>query len=249
MEKWLEDSPEEKNAKERLTTWVVQQVRKATPEGTTLQPFGSEVTGLAMSSSDTDLGLHVPSIHDRPLRTIGFAQKVKKLLLQIQDSLPDGHDFSVLYQKSRFFPLVRCVFSRSQYEVQIVSAPSSDESNELVRGYLQEFPQLRPLYFVVRVALQARLLHTPSTGGLGSYCLIMMLVKFFRSGQTSRRDNLGHTLIRFLQYWATRNTTDYAFCPDPPAIWKKRDRITAAPKGLDILQRNDPVSNIEYHGT
>ncbi|KAI9727350.1 MAG: hypothetical protein M1828_006970 [Chrysothrix sp. TS-e1954] len=241
LEAWLTITQEESIARETLTSRITNQLRRIVSEDTNLIHFGSMKTGLAMPTSDTDIGLWVPSIHERGYPSRSFRISTASILKKIHDSvkLEEGVDVKPLLGIK--FPLLRYIFRRSNFEVQVVSAPSSDGAEELVRGYMDEFPQLKPIYMVLRVALQARSLDSPATGGLSSYCLIMMMVKFLRSGRTSRRDDLGHTLIGFLNYWASRSTNDYAFCPDPSAIWEKRDYSMAVTKKLKKLQQTDPL--------
>ena len=64
---------------------------------------------------------------------------------------------------------------------QIPSVHTGVASVELIRHYLSVFPSLRPLSLVLKQFLFERGLANTYTGGLNSYCLILMIVGFLQS--------------------------------------------------------------------
>jgi DNA polymerase sigma len=56
-----------------------------------------------------------------------------------------------------------------------------------VRGLSQQFPQLTPLALVLKQFLKARSLHAAYTGGLSSYCLVLLVVAFLQQRRNATR--------------------------------------------------------------
>ena len=50
----------------------------------------------------------------------------------------------------------------------------------LVTTLLNEFAELRPMYFVLKAFLKYKTLHKPYTGGIGSFVLINMITAYLQ---------------------------------------------------------------------
>jgi Poly(A) RNA polymerase, mitochondrial-like, central palm domain/Cid1 family poly A polymerase len=74
---------------------------------------------------------------------------------------------------------------------------------ELVRGYIDEYPAVRPLAIVLKQFLAERALNNTYTGGLSSYCLVLILVSFLKFN-AQPGDNLGTLLLNFLTFFGTQ---------------------------------------------
>jgi hypothetical protein len=57
----------------------------------------------------------------------------------------------------------------------------------LVKSYVDALPQLRPLAIILKHFLKGQGLNDTYTGGLSSYCLVMMLVSFLQTVEVHGR--------------------------------------------------------------
>ena len=121
-------------------------------------------------------------------------------------------------------PLVKTRHRRSDIEFQLVVARDdhSGKRLSLTRNYISEYPNLKPLYHMVRLILDSRDLGDPYTGGLGSYATLLLLVAFFRFNSGTGTGDLGQELMKFLDFVAEFNTSRNCISIDPPQIFKKR---------------------------
>ena len=87
--------------------------------------------------------------------------------------------------------------------------------------YALEFPQLRAIHNVIKASLDARGLMDPSTGGLGSYTLTVMIVAFLKKSSHTRSSGLGSILLEFLHFYEKFNTFYEGITADPPRVFKK----------------------------
>jgi non-canonical poly(A) RNA polymerase PAPD5/7 len=55
-----------------------------------------------------------------------------------------------------------------------------------IKKYLKRYPALRPLVMVLKCFLQQRRLNEVFSGGIGSYCLILMVVSHFQMSRPAR---------------------------------------------------------------
>lgn len=78
---------------------------------------------------------------------------------------------------------------------------------ELVRELTSRFPQLVPLTLVLKQFLQVRSLHHAYTGGLSSYCLLLLLTAFIQelveAEDTATLASPGRLLLDFLHYYGS----------------------------------------------
>lgn len=76
---------------------------------------------------------------------------------------------------------------------------------ELVCCYIKMYPALRPLTIVLKQFLAERALNNTFSGGLSSYCLVLILVSFFQNHVTPESaSNLGLLLINLLTFFGTQ---------------------------------------------
>lgn len=77
---------------------------------------------------------------------------------------------------------------------------------ELVRSYVARYPALRPLTVVLKQFLAERALNNVYSGGLSSYCLVLIVVSFFENNMHpgDPLDNVGMLLIDLLDFFGTQ---------------------------------------------
>jgi len=113
---------------------------------------------------------------------------------------------------------------------------------ELVRGLSIQFPQLTPLALVLKQFLKNRNMHTAYTGGLSSYCLVLLVVAFLQQRRSATRSLLRPTTTAAAAAAAAAASSQPqpqpphdAFASPPPAA-AERDKHTAlGPLLLDFL--------------
>jgi predicted nucleotidyltransferase len=157
--------------------------------------FGSEATGLALPSSDVDLVVALPPVRQalRPIMEAG--------ILEGRNAIEESHVKQAARQLARQeWAAAESMLSVENTAVPIVSlavrcapppAPavrvdlSFDApghagltSAELVRELLARYPALAPLALALKQFLKERSLHHAYTGGLSSYCLLLLLAAY-----------------------------------------------------------------------
>jgi len=82
------------------------------------------------------------------------------------------------------------------------------ENSSIIKEYLQQFTQLKPLVMVLKVFLLQRGINEPYSGGLGSYALLLMIVNFLQLHTISipkvMFQNLGFLLIEFFLHYGRK---------------------------------------------
>jgi len=86
---------------------------------------------------------------------------------------------------------------------------SGCRARTIIQEFLQNYSELRPLVLVLKQFLRQNGLHNPYTGGLGSYCLVLMVTSFLQvytysepGGKVNK--NLGTLLMDFLQLYGMK---------------------------------------------
>ncbi|CAN0244752.1 unnamed protein product, partial [Phaeothamnion confervicola] len=72
-------------------------------------------------------------------------------------------------------------------------------ANRLVRGFVDQFPALRPLVLVLKQFLKDRGLCESYTGGLSSYALVLMVARYLQ--EQSWQMDTGSLLMGFLDFY------------------------------------------------
>jgi len=78
-------------------------------------------------------------------------------------------------------------------------------ARDLVRNLLKQSPFLRPLVLILKTFMHERCLNSPYTGGLSSYCLVLMvhsfLLRFGNPNDPHKPKTLSVLLLQFLEYY------------------------------------------------
>jgi non-canonical poly(A) RNA polymerase PAPD5/7 len=161
----------------------------------TLHVFGSFKTGLYLPTSDIDLVV-VGRWETLPLRTL------EKALLDAK--IADTSTLKVLDKAS--VPIIKLTDKLTQVRVDIsFNMANGLKSVELVKMYKKRFPPLSKLICVLKQFLLQRDLNEVFTGGLSSYCLILMVVSFLqlhhREDAADASANLGVLLKEFFELY------------------------------------------------
>eukprot|EP00092_Neocalanus_flemingeri_P101775 GFUD01130119.1.p1 GENE.GFUD01130119.1~~GFUD01130119.1.p1 ORF type:complete len:436 (+),score=57.99 GFUD01130119.1:50-1357(+) len=157
--------------------------------------FGSFKTGLYLPTSDIDLVV-VGRWEALPLRTLERALLDRKIA--------DPITLKVLDKAS--VPIIKLTDKDTKIKVDIsFNMANGLKSVELVKMYKKQFPSLQKLICVLKQFLLQRDLNEVFTGGLSSYCLILMVVSFLqlhpRSDSADPAANLGVLLMEFFELY------------------------------------------------
>jgi hypothetical protein len=159
--------------------------------------FGSEATGLALPSSDVDLVVALPPVRQalRPIMEAGILEgrnAIQESLVKQAARQLARQDWaaaeSMLSVENTAVPIVslavRCgPHHAADQPVRVdlsFDAPGHAglTSAELVRELLARYPALAPLALALKQFLKERSLHHAYTGGLSSYCLLLLLAAY-----------------------------------------------------------------------
>jgi non-canonical poly(A) RNA polymerase PAPD5/7 len=110
-------------------------------------------------------------------------------------------------------PLVKFTHAKTNlsFDVSFVKE-TGPQAATLIKTFMEAMPPLRPLIFVLKYFLAARVLNEPYSGGVGSYMLQLMIVSFLQHRERDAVNygsppgvyNLGCLLLEFLELYGTK---------------------------------------------
>ncbi|KAJ8973046.1 hypothetical protein NQ317_011326 [Molorchus minor] len=161
--------------------------------------FGSYRTGLYLPTSDIDLVV-IGKWTNLPLRTL--EQEFLEKDIAVENSIKVLDKASV--------PIVKLTDKKTDIKVDIsFNMCNGVKSAELIKTYVDKFPVLPKLVYVLKQFLLERDLNEVFTGGISSYSLILMCISFLQlhPRQDSLRNcsaNLGVLLIEFFELYGRK---------------------------------------------
>jgi len=194
---WMVPSPEEHYMRAGVVDRIQSCIQDLWPQAQ-VHIFGSFKTGLYLPSSDIDLVV-VGLWESLPLRTLE-----ERLLGR---NIADPATIKVLDKAS--VPIIKLTDKLTKIKVDIsFNMANGLKSVELVKLYRRQFPPLQKLICVLKQFLLQRDLNEVFTGGLSSYCLILMVVSFLqlhpRIDAMDQAANLGVLLIEFFELYGRK---------------------------------------------
>jgi non-canonical poly(A) RNA polymerase PAPD5/7 len=208
---------------------VIEQVRnhvRTTHPDHVLEVFGSERTGLALATSDIDLRLFTrkqlenPGQAKLPPTPEERAEGMRSLHELLSGNLSKHKAYLLARLRYARYPLISLQDRQSGLDIQIVLANDTSLSREIMKGYMEDYPYLRQLYFVVKTMFDVRGLNDVFRGGFGSYSIFMMLVASIKHMPHRRNDAAG-ALINFLKFYRNFNTQKQGISIEPPFLFDK----------------------------
>jgi hypothetical protein len=175
---------------------------------------GDRLVGLALPRSPIEILIPIPD-HSGPVeldakvrwKRPSVLQEYQRTLHQISIGVAENSNFTPFTQLIRFgVPHLISVHRPSGLTVDISCEPAQSASTEYIKQYLQQWPELRPLYFALRLLLEGRQLFGRERSAIQPYALQLMVVatlKLFMHEHTSRPDRLGQLLMQFLDTFGT----------------------------------------------
>lgn len=192
--------------------------------------FGSEKTGIALATSDIDLRLiRLPRSTD-PARA--KFPPIPETRFEILQDLHKLHWHGLRTHKAYIlttfrharYPLISLQDRQSGLDVQVVLANDTSLSRVIMQDYLEQYPYLRQLYYVVKTIFDVRGLSDVFRGGFGSYSLFMMIVASIRHNPHPRNDAAGG-FINFLKFWRDFDTRKHAISIEPVELFDKNSFV------------------------
>ncbi|CAG9837125.1 unnamed protein product [Diabrotica balteata] len=189
-------------AEDRIRLEVVNRIEKIITSKWSeakVEIFGSYRTGLYLPTSDIDLVVIGKWSH-LPLRTL------EQEFLEKDVAVPDS--IKVLDKAS--VPIVKLTDKKTDIKVDIsFNMCNGVKSAELIKNFIEKFPVLPKLVYVLKQFLFQRDLNEVFTGGISSYSLILMCISFLQLHP--RQDivqnghlNVGVLLIEFFELYGRK---------------------------------------------
>lgn len=229
----------------------IQSIFKESDSSASVDVTGSYSSGLATPMSDLDLRLSLPSFDKDPFNrgpSPGRKASLKagrKALIKLRIALENSELFANVRLIIRRLEILNMVHRKTKLAVQVQFTPTPPASLPYIKTYLCEFPTLRPLFILLRSALDIRGLKEVRTGGLGSYTIFMMIVYALnRNASELHRHDMAAQLLYILKLYSEADLYKYGFSADPPRMFEKsivgmKGNSTAKLYGIDILRKHD----------
>jgi non-canonical poly(A) RNA polymerase PAPD5/7 len=212
-------------ARKHVVEQVQEHVRQTLPKHT-LEVFGSERTGLAMATSDIDLRLMAneplknPALSTRHVPRNQRHAAIHKLRTLYWKNLHKHKAYLLPQLQYARYPLISLQDRQSGLDVQIVLVNDSFRQRQLVKEYMEQYPYLRQLFYVVKTIFDVRGLNDVFRGGFGSYTVFMMVVASIRHKPHPRNDAAGG-LINFLKFYRDFDYTEKGLSIEPARQFPK----------------------------
>jgi len=231
---WMDPTESEQLAREAIFDTTMELIRDNLP-GFAAVRVGSQVTGLAMPTSDTDIRLFHPTLSlDPSVNLQDYRDHINKGMDIMFDILKTHAEYTLTEKVGGHYPVLNTTHKETGLSVQIVSGPSSVHSQKLVRKSLSEHPHLKTLFTIIKTALDMRGLSSVYIGGLGSYPIFNMVLAALNLHRlehpTPSSPPTAATLLLYtLDFYANVfNPYAFAISASPFRVFRKRRRATAA---------------------
>lgn len=243
---WARPTPAEQRAREAVFKETEELIRSVLTTTTTgIELFGSEKNGIALPTSDIDIRIY--DAEDPAMPHSRLLPRLRRICAAMYDS----HKFMLATVRNSGHPILNCQHRESGIDIQIVAADDPTRQQAVVAKYIQEVPQLREVYFVVRTVLSMRGLVDVFTGGMGSYgTFVMVLAVLNRHMKHLKAIPRPHPnissasqLIAFLEFYRKLDTRKHGVAVHPRLLFKKHEETTEALKAYSTSaeKRGDVV--------
>jgi DNA polymerase sigma len=180
-----------------------------------VKPFGSFVSGLSLPSSDLDLVICMPKVHQESAPEASGALEGRNAVKETwQQNLARGlrnekwvdvHSIKIIRNTAVPVLKFKTVAMEGQSCVSLdISFESQGhrglESNKLVSSLMQKYSPLRPLVLVLKAFLTTRYLCEAFTGGISSYALLLITTRFLQEMENSELNDTGAILLGILKF-------------------------------------------------
>lgn len=207
---WIRPTHAERAAYNAVLQQTQELIQQAQPDYTS-ETFGSYRTGLLLASSDLDLRFYDetnPESEQNVAPRYSSRKKNLKALHRLRTVFDAHPDYMLCNLRYARYPLISLQHKQSGIDLQIVCSNDTTEQRGFVQKYLDEYPDLAPLFAVLRTTFDIRGLMDVYRGGLGSYSLLMMIVASFKLwGQPLKHDGVGRMRVVEERYGSSENSS------------------------------------------
>ena len=188
---WIQITQSELDARYRLLDLLETLIKEHLPEAEVFM-FGSTANRLALPGSDIDVLVSMPGVTQNSTYNLLFDSVVhiiaaSKLFDEIEPI------------KTAQVPIIQARHRKSGISIDLVIEREDGlQGLCLVVSLKEAFPELHPLYLLVKSFLCNKNVHKPWKGGIGSFVLINLITVYLQSiaKQETRKDNIGiHGLV------------------------------------------------------
>ena len=245
-------SPAEEAAAQLVQSDVTAELRKILSTESLIL-LGSRSTGLATPTSDFNYRVDIDSPEQsstkdsQELTPKATRSTTRSLLKRVRRGLQELNDTATTELVIDPVPMIQCKHRATGLNIQFQTMSPSQASQQYTAAYLSEFPSLRPLYILIRHALEIRDLTTVSRGGLGSYTILMMVVAALKHSRGEfSPDDLGGQLLHVLDFYGHVNLYENGLSADPPRTFKKSRDSKQTSEERKALYSDLQLQGIEY---
>ncbi|KAL2620197.1 hypothetical protein R1flu_000402 [Riccia fluitans] len=200
--------------------------------------FGSTATGLALPSSDIDVAVLSPQSGSwQKPSTMSWLSALSRNLRR------HGKCRSIRQIPFAKVPLLKVVFDSGLACDISFDVPNGIRGVPVIRQFMQRYQALRPLCLVLKFLLGQKNLNELYTGGIGSFCLINMIVSHLQNlGATGSDNDLGILLLTFFVHFSTMHNYHMdVVCTRPGYCTSKPARGWVNNRQPDLLSCEDPL--------
>ncbi|CDW89117.1 poly rna polymerase [Stylonychia lemnae] len=174
---WIQMSDAEIKQRYEILNEIEKLVQIKIP-GTQLYMFGSTANRLAFSGSDIDI---LVMNND-----YGYANLYNHVLhIMVESNLFESIDDI----RNTQVPIIQAQHKATGISMDIVmNRDDGLKGLSLVSTLISKYPELRPMYFVLKAFLKYKNVHKPYTGGIGSFVLINMIAFYLQMHYKRVRD-------------------------------------------------------------
>ena len=168
------------------------------------------------------------SFQQRNIPSFTSYTQLKKLATHLQENGAGESGSFVVIAKARV-PLVKFVDKQTGIRVDLsFDNPSGLHANKTFEVWKAQFPAMPVIVSIIKQFLLMRGLNDVSTGGLGGFSIICLVVSLFQNyppiqtGDVAPEQHLGHILMEFMRVYG--NIFDYerlGISMDPPGYLHK----------------------------
>eukprot|EP00999_Lentomonas_sp_LEN2_P001953 NODE_310_length_1665_cov_92.473342_g278_i0.p1 GENE.NODE_310_length_1665_cov_92.473342_g278_i0~~NODE_310_length_1665_cov_92.473342_g278_i0.p1 ORF type:complete len:531 (-),score=85.17 NODE_310_length_1665_cov_92.473342_g278_i0:4-1596(-) len=207
---------------------VIQHIREVAerlvPDSKML-PFGSVTTGLFLPTGDVDLtwlGI-LPVPEGNPSKQ--YKEYITKTLDRLSVALKKAGVSSEIQTVKAMIPILKFTYKNTGIKVDIsVNGENGLQCAKTIREFAAKYPLMAPLAVLIKYMLEQRHFNDVFTGGLGGFCICMMVIGFLQQYLKQRREaskpnarsyrqadtrpppmNLGTTLVEFFRFYSQFN--------------------------------------------
>lgn len=193
-----------------------------------LTTIGSYSTDLETPTSDIDFRLIIPELDKKPLSRgpSPGRPEARKTYTRAFHKLQNAFARSDSFKQSEIIygavKIINTIHRDTNLEIDIQFSSSEVSSHMYKEMYLKEFCTLRPLYILLKAALEIRGLKTTFEGGLGSYSIFMMIVYALKTCPPNiHSGDCANQLLHVLQLYSDADLYNQCFSVDPPIVFPK----------------------------